>query len=78
MRTRHLLDIPKQMFHILFQAHPGANQAPALEDLSNFDSNIKGIDYPILGNDAAVPSIRFFSQAVVEAYKSGQSAPKVA
>jgi small subunit ribosomal protein S2 len=40
--------------------------------LVNSDSNIKNIDYPIVGNDAGIPSIRFFVSAVGEAYKEGQ------
>jgi small subunit ribosomal protein S2 len=40
--------------------------------LVNSDSNIKTLDYPIIGNDAAIPSIKLFSEAIVEAYKSGQ------
>jgi len=39
--------------------------------LVNSDSNIKGIDYPIVANDSGIPSIKFFSEAVQEAYKSG-------
>lgn len=41
--------------------------------LANSDSNIKNIDYPIVGNDAAIPSIRFFVAAIGNAYKGGQS-----
>ncbi len=41
--------------------------------LVNSDSNIKGIDYPIVGNDSAIPSIKFFSTAILEAYKEGQA-----
>ncbi len=40
--------------------------------LMNSDSNIKGIDYPIIGNDTGIPSIKFFVNAIVNAYKSGQ------
>ena len=40
--------------------------------LVNSDSNIKGIDYPIVGNDAAIPSIRFFATTIRDAYKQGQ------
>lgn len=40
--------------------------------LLNSDSNIKGINYPILGNDAATPSIKFFVESIVAAYKTGQ------
>jgi small subunit ribosomal protein S2 len=39
--------------------------------LVNSDSNIKGIDYPIVGNDGAIPSIKFFAFAVENAYKEG-------
>jgi len=46
--------------------------------LVNSDSNIKGIDYPIVGNDAAIPSIKFFVTAIENAYKEGQmSAPVI-
>lgn len=41
--------------------------------LVNSDSNIKGLDFPILGNDAAIPSVRFFIESLVAAYKKGQS-----
>ena len=40
--------------------------------LVNSDSNIKGITHPIVGNDASIPSIKFFVNAIVKAYKSGQ------
>jgi len=40
--------------------------------LVNSDSNIKGIEYPIIANDAGIPSIRFFTNAVGNAYKEGQ------
>lgn len=39
--------------------------------LVNSDSNIKNIDYPIMGNDASVPAIKLFSQAIADAYKMG-------
>jgi len=43
----------------------------------NSDSDIKDIDYPIMGNDASIPSIRLFTDTIVQAYKKGQmSAPK--
>ncbi|MBI3306124.1 30S ribosomal protein S2 [Candidatus Nomurabacteria bacterium] len=41
--------------------------------LVNSDSNIKGVDYPILGNDGSVPSVKFFTEHLVDAYKSGQN-----
>ena len=40
--------------------------------LVNSDSNIKSIDYPIVCNDAAIPSIRIFTDSIVRAYKMGQ------
>lgn len=40
--------------------------------LVNSDSNIKTIDYPIVGNDAAIPSIKFFTSSIAKAYKDGQ------
>ena len=40
--------------------------------LVNSDSNIKGIDYPIVANDASIPSIKFFVNAIEKAYKDGQ------
>lgn len=39
--------------------------------LMNSDSNIEGIEYPVVGNDSAIPSIKFFSQVIADAYKNG-------
>ncbi|KKR62934.1 30S ribosomal protein S2 [Candidatus Nomurabacteria bacterium RIFCSPHIGHO2_01_FULL_39_220] len=39
--------------------------------LINSDSNIKGIEYPIIGNDSSIPSIKFFGETIASAYKSG-------
>ncbi|MFA5936757.1 MAG: 30S ribosomal protein S2 [Candidatus Paceibacterota bacterium] len=39
--------------------------------LANSDSNIKGIDYPIVANDSGIPSIKFFTTAIINAYKAG-------
>jgi small subunit ribosomal protein S2 len=39
--------------------------------LVNSDSNIKNIDYPIVGNDTGMPSIKLFVEAIVDAYKDG-------
>jgi len=41
--------------------------------VSNSDSNIKMIDFPIIGNDASIPSIKLFATAIAKAYKAGQS-----
>jgi small subunit ribosomal protein S2 len=40
--------------------------------LVNSDSNIKSIDYPIVGNDASIPAIKFVTSAIAQAYKEGQ------
>ena len=40
--------------------------------LLNSDSNIKNIDYPIVCNDAGIPSIRLFTESISNSYKSGQ------
>ncbi|MEI7709152.1 MAG: 30S ribosomal protein S2 [bacterium] len=42
--------------------------------LVNSDSNIKGIEHPIVGNDSSIPSIKFFTSHIANAYKAGQSA----
>jgi small subunit ribosomal protein S2 len=39
--------------------------------LANSDSNIKDIDYPIVGNDASIPAIKLFVNALAKAYKDG-------
>lgn len=39
--------------------------------LVNSDSNIKSIAFPIVGNDGAIPSIRYFTNAITSAYKDG-------
>ena len=41
--------------------------------LVNSDTNIKGIDYPIVANDSGIPSIKFFTEAILNAYKEGQN-----
>ena len=45
--------------------------------LVNSDSNIKTLDYPIVGNDSAIPSIKFFATKIAEAYKEGQKGAPV-
>ncbi|MSU44894.1 30S ribosomal protein S2 [Candidatus Nomurabacteria bacterium] len=37
--------------------------------LVNSDSDIKGIKYPIIGNDSSIPSIKFFTETIANAYK---------
>jgi small subunit ribosomal protein S2 len=41
--------------------------------LVNSDTNIKGIDYPIVANDSGIPSIKFFTSAILNAYKEGRN-----
>lgn len=40
--------------------------------LMNSDSNIKEVDYPMVGNDSSIPSIKFFASFVATSYKEGQ------
>lgn len=42
--------------------------------LINSDSNIKGIDFPLVANDSGMPSIKFFTSAIASAYKEGLTA----
>ncbi len=37
--------------------------------LSNTDTNIKSIDYPVVGNDGSSSSIKYFTNEIVKAYK---------
>ena len=39
--------------------------------LVNTDSNIKNIDYPIVGNDTGIPSIKFFTNIIASAFQEG-------
>lgn len=39
--------------------------------LLNTDSSIKGIDYPIVCNDAGIPSIKLFTTSISNAFKAG-------
>lgn len=39
--------------------------------LANSDSNIKDISYPIVANDSGIPSIKFFTTSVTNAYNEG-------
>jgi len=41
--------------------------------LMNSDCDISSVEYPIVGNDASVKSISFFTEKLVEAYKNGLS-----
>ncbi len=54
-------------------ATEGKDTGVPIVSLVNSDSNIKGIDYPIVANDSGIPSIKFFAQAIASAYTSGIS-----
>lgn len=41
--------------------------------LCNTDTNIKNVNYPIVGNDAGIPAIKFYTEAVANAYKGAVS-----
>lgn len=40
--------------------------------LVNSDTDIKNINHPVVGNDASIPSINFFLQAMIKSYKEGE------
>ena len=44
--------------------------------VANSDCNITDIDYPIAANDSSRASIQFFTERIVEAYKSGLGSKK--
>lgn len=73
-----LKKIPDALFVIDARAeHIAATEArksgvPVIA-LVNSDTNIKHIEHPIVANDAGIPSIRFFTFALVDAYKKGQA-----
>jgi len=41
--------------------------------LSNTDCDIRGLEYPIIGNDAATSSISFFVEEIAKAFREGRS-----
>lgn len=58
-------------------ATEGKKSGVPVISLVNSDSDIRGIDYPIVANDGVIPSIKFFTQAIANAYKKGTlKAPK--
>ncbi len=67
-----LLIIDAKAEHIA--ATEAKNRDVPIVSLVNSDSNIKGIKYPIIGNDSSIPSIKFFTAHLAQAYKSGLSA----
>ncbi len=44
--------------------------------LINTDTNIKNVKFPIVGNDAAIPSIKFFTSVLADAYEAGKNQSK--
>jgi small subunit ribosomal protein S2 len=71
-----LKKIPDALFIIDAKAeHIAATEARktdvAVISLINSDSNMKGIDYPIVGNDTGIPSIKLFTTSISNAYKAG-------
>ena len=45
--------------------------------LANSDCDLRGLTYPIVGNDAAGASIAYFITAIIGAYAEGQKDPLV-
>ncbi len=54
-------------------ATEGKTRGVPIVSLVNSDSDIKGIDYPIVGNDSSVPSVKFFTEHLANSYKAGLS-----
>jgi|SRR3989338_3095831 len=46
--------------------------------LMSSDCDLDVVDYPVVGNDSAIPSIRFFTEEIIESYKSGRGEALVA
>lgn len=68
-------DLPKAIFVVDPKAEKNAVKEaqdmgiPVIALLGS-DCNMKGIDYPIVGNDASQASIRFFINEITKSYKS--------
>ncbi len=54
-------------------ATEGKTRGVPIVSLVNSDSDIKGIEFPVIGNDSSVPSVKFFTDYLANAYKAGQS-----
>lgn len=52
-------------------ATEGKKSGVTVISLVNSDSDIRGIDYPIVANDGVIPSIKYFAEAIANAYKKG-------
>ncbi|MCH7529761.1 30S ribosomal protein S2 [Patescibacteria group bacterium] len=74
-------ELPKALFVIdtkkehIAVAEAQAKTIPII-GLLNSDCNVKGIDFPIVANDASRTSILFFIHEIVEAYKEGKKLKK--
>jgi len=78
----------KKIPDALFVVDPGKEEIAVMEArklhlpvvaLSNSDSNIRLVNYPILGNDAGIPAITLITAAIAESYEAGKNsvvAPK--
>ena len=44
--------------------------------LLNTDCNIKQVEFPVVANDASVPSISYFLESVKDAYNRGAKGEK--
>lgn len=71
-----LKKIPDALFIVDAKAeHIAATEARSRDipviSLVNSDSNIRGITYPIIGNDSSIPSIKFFTSAIANAFSAG-------
>lgn len=53
-------------------ATEGRKSGVSVIALVNSDTNIKTLDFPIVANDAAIPSIKLFTQTIANSYKQGQ------
>lgn len=53
-------------------ATEGRKSGVTVVTLVNSDTNIKTLDFPIVANDAAIPSIKLFTQTIANSYKQGQ------
>jgi len=82
-----LLPLEDKLPHALFVIDP-RREAIAVEEahrkhipviaLANTDCDVSTIAYPILGNDSAVKSIKYFVDEIAEAYKEGLALPPAA
>jgi small subunit ribosomal protein S2 len=61
---------PKKEFIALDEAKKAGIPVVAL---ANTDCDLRGIDYPIVANDASVSSIAFFVNEIAKAYKVGKA-----